>query len=127
AHSLSPMIHNRAFQKLGKNGVYLPFRVPRGELAGFLKDFDRVPVAGYSVTIPHKEAAAKLAQAKDADVERIGAANTLVRTPTGWDAYNTDAQAALEALKNHLPSGPDGTRVPLSRRMVLLLGAGGVA
>jgi 3-dehydroquinate dehydratase/shikimate dehydrogenase len=127
AHSLSPLIHNRAFEKLGKNGVYLPFRVPRGELAEFLKDFDRIPVAGYSVTIPHKEAAAKLAQAKDADVERIGAANTLVRSPIGWHAYNTDAQAALETLKNHLPDGPDGTRVPLSRRMVLLLGAGGVA
>jgi len=127
AHSLSPLIHNRAFQKLGKNGVYLPFRVPRGELAGFLKDFDRVPVAGYSVTIPHKEAAAKLAQTLDHDVERIGAANTLIRTPEGWHAYNTDAQAALDTLKNHLPVGPDGTIVPLTRRMVLMLGAGGVA
>ncbi len=67
AHSLSPLIHNRAFQKLGINAVYLPFRVPRGELPGFVKHFDRLPVTGYSVTIPHKEAAAQLAQIKDAD------------------------------------------------------------
>jgi 3-dehydroquinate dehydratase/shikimate dehydrogenase len=127
AHSLSPLIHNRALQKMSKNGVYLPFRVPRGELAAFVKDFDRVPVSGYSVTIPHKEAAARLANTRDDNVERIGAANTLVRTPDGWHAYNTDAEAAMEALKNHLPPGPDGTPVPLSRRMVLLLGAGGVA
>jgi len=127
AHSLSPLIHNRAFQELGKNGVYLPFRVPRGELAGFLTDFDRVPVTGYSVTIPHKEAAAKCAQTRDSNVERSGAANTLVRAPDGWHAYNTDAQAALEALKNHLPAGADGTIAPLSRRIVLILGAGGVA
>jgi 3-dehydroquinate dehydratase/shikimate dehydrogenase len=126
-HSLSPLIHNRALQKLGKNGVYVPFRVPRGELAGFLDDFDRVPVAGYSVTIPHKEAAAKCAQIKDPDVERIGAANTLVRTPEGWHAYNTDAEAALQTLNNNLPAGPDGTPTPLSKRMVLMLGAGGVA
>ena len=72
AHSLSPLIHNRAFEKLGKNGVYIPFRVPRGELPGFLKDFDRVPLAGYSVTIPHKEAAARLMGPKDHAVETMG-------------------------------------------------------
>ncbi len=127
AHSLSPLIHNRAFKKLGHNSVYLPFRVPRGGLADFLKEFERVPVQGYSVTIPHKEAAAKLAASKDDAVERIGAANTLVRTPQGWHAYNTDAQAAIESLKNHLPPGPDETRSFLSSRSVLLLGAGGVA
>jgi 3-dehydroquinate dehydratase/shikimate dehydrogenase len=127
AHSLSPLIHNRAFRKLGKEAVYVPFRVPRGELAGFLKAFESVPLSGYSVTIPHKEAAAKLARHKEVDVERIGAANTLIRTPDGWHAYNTDAQAALEALKANLPAGPDDMTVPLSKRMVLMLGAGGVA
>ena len=129
AHSLSPLIHNRAFQKLGINAVYLPFRGPRdGELPEFVKSFDRLPVTGYSVTIPHKEAAAQLAQVKDATVERIQAANTLIRTPTGWHAYNTDAQAALEALANNVPAASDGSTVPLSKRMVAHAGAlGGVA
>jgi 3-dehydroquinate dehydratase/shikimate dehydrogenase len=63
AHSLSPLIHNAAFRDVGINAVYLPFRVPRGELDGFLKAFDEVPVKGYSVTIPHKEAAAAAAKA----------------------------------------------------------------
>ncbi len=126
-HSLSPLIHNRAFSKMENNSVYLPFRVPRGELPAFLKEFEAVPVAGYSVTIPHKEAAAKLAQTCAPEVERIGAANTLVRTEAGWHAYNTDADAALEALKNNLPMGADGLTVPLAKRMVLILGAGGVA
>lgn len=127
AHSLSPLIQNRAFEKTETNGVYVPFRVPRGELASFVKDFERVPVVGYSVTIPHKEAAAKLATVKEPDVDRIGAANTLIRIPDGWHAYNTDAAAAIEALRHNLPVGPDGTVVPLSKRMVLILGAGGVA
>lgn len=127
AHSLSPLIHNRAFYKLGVNAVYVPFRVPRGELSGFMKNFDRLPVQGYSVTIPHKELAVKFATFKDSAVERIGAANTLIRKPDGWYAYNTDAQAAIESLKSHLPLGPDGSPVPLSMRTVLLLGAGGVA
>jgi 3-dehydroquinate dehydratase/shikimate dehydrogenase len=126
-HSLSPLIHNQALKKTGKNVVYLPFRVPRGELPGFVKDFDRIPVDGYSVTIPHKEAAAQLAQIQDPAVERTGAANTLVRTDDGWHAYNTDFVAGLESLQNHLPVGPDGTKTPLSKRIVLMLGAGGVA
>src|SRR5205085_9809900 len=61
AHSLSPLIHNTAFQKLGINAVYLPFRVPRASLPDFLKGFEQLPVYGYSVTIPHKENAATLA------------------------------------------------------------------
>src|SRR5262249_39963682 len=65
-HSLSPLVHNTAFRHAGFNGVYLPFRVPRGDLPGFLKEFDRLPVHGYSVTIPHKEAAFLAAKHKDA-------------------------------------------------------------
>ena len=79
AHSLSPLIQNAAFQALGINGIYVPFRVPRASLEDVLKQFERLPVQGYSVTIPHKEAAASLAQEKDAAVELTHAANTLVR------------------------------------------------
>lgn len=126
-HSLSPLIHNRAFAALNVNALYLPFRVPRGELAPFLKAFDELPVQGYSVTIPHKEAAAAAARQRDRAAEDIGAANTLVRTADGWAAYNTDAQAAVESLEAHLPPGPEGRPTPLGQRTVLILGAGGVA
>src|SRR5262249_50189245 len=65
AHSLSPAIHNATFHHLGMNHVYVPFRVPRADLEDFLKHFDRLPVHGYSVTIPHKEATAQLARERD--------------------------------------------------------------
>jgi len=126
-HSLSPLIHNRAFEKSGINAVYVPFRVPRSELANFLQYFEWLPVHGYSVTIPHKETVAKLPGKHDQAVEDVGAANTLVRTETGWRIYNTDAQAALDSLVAHLPAGEDGRPTPISHRTVLLLGAGGVA
>ena len=126
-HSLSPLIHNAALQKLGINGVYLPFRVPRGELASFLKDFDRVPVGGYSVTIPHKEAAATVARHKHGTVTLTQAANTLVRGEAGFAAYNTDYQAILDSLRANLPQGTDGKPGTLRSRVVLILGAGGVA
>src|SRR5262249_44363306 len=126
-HSLSPLIHNTAFRQRGINAVYLPFRVPRGELPEFLKEFDRFPVLGYSVTIPHKEAAFSLAAHKDAAVSLTQAANTLVRSGTGWHAYNTDYQAALESLSVNLPPGLDGSPGTLQSRAVLVLGAGGIA
>ncbi|HYV39821.1 MAG TPA: shikimate dehydrogenase, partial [Gemmataceae bacterium] len=127
AHSLSPLIHNKTFRKLGINAVYVPFRVSRAELPGFLKAFDKLPVRGYSVTIPHKEMAATLATQRDAAVTRVQAANTLVRTDTGWSAFNTDAQAALDSIHAHLPANADGSPPTLHSRSVLLLGAGGVA
>src|SRR5207247_2664824 len=105
------------------NAVYLPFRVPRGELAAFLKSFQEIPVQGYSVTLPHKEAAAKLAQEKDDSVTSMGAANTLLATATDFRATNTDAQAALDSLRAHLPPGPDGQPGTLASRNVLLVGA----
>lgn len=126
-HSLSPLIHNAALRKLGINAVYLPFRVPRGELESLVTGFAQVPVQGYSVTIPHKEAAAKLATRCEEVVELMGAANTLVAEAGDYHAYNTDAQAALDSLRANLPPGPDGIPSPLSTRTVLLLGAGGVA
>jgi 3-dehydroquinate dehydratase/shikimate dehydrogenase len=126
-HSLSPVLHNAAFHSLRFNGVYLPFRVPRGELEAFLKDYDSLPVMGYSVTIPHKEAAAAYAKHKDTPVSLTQAANTLVRRQDGFEAANTDYQAVIDSLLASMPPSPDGAPSTLHSRGVLLIGAGGVA
>lgn len=126
-HSLSPLIHNKALQHLNLPGMYLPFRVPRGELPEFHKAYEVLPVRGFSVTIPHKEAALQLATEKEPNAEAIGAANTLVRKSNGWAAYNTDSQAALDSILTHLPTHADGSVTKLKDMQVLLLGAGGVA
>jgi 3-dehydroquinate dehydratase/shikimate dehydrogenase len=144
AHSLSPLLHNTAMHKLGINGVYLPFRVPRGALADFLKAFERVPVEGYSVTIPHKEEAYELAARKDPAVAHVHAANTLVRGPGGFQAYNTDYYGVLDSIRAHaalftsapeliaatpaIAAGPAPERFGLLQsKVVLILGAGGIA
>jgi 3-dehydroquinate dehydratase / shikimate dehydrogenase len=129
AHSLSPLVHNTAFRHLGINAVYVPFRVPREVLPGFLQDFDRVPVEGYSVTIPHKEAAAQSATVRDSSADLTGAANTLLRRTTGdtvaWEAFNTDFVGAVDSLRAHLANAPEGIPTSLHSRMILILGAGG--
>src|SRR5262249_20753836 len=127
AHSLSPLIHNAAFRQLGLNCVYVPFRVPRSQLPAFLTEFDHVPLMGYSVTIPHKEAAAALAHQRDEWVDMTNSANTLLRTSAGWSAHNTDARAALDSLLTGLSAVQQAKPKPLESKTVLLLGAGGVA
>ena len=54
-HSLSPLIHNAAFDALGLNKVYVPFRVPPEDLTQFMHDCRELGIKGLSVTIPHKE------------------------------------------------------------------------
>ncbi len=126
AHSHSPLVHNAAFRERNVNAIYLPFRVPRGQLPGFLDAFAAVPVDGYSVTIPHKEAAAHATHTRDEAVELTHAANTLIRRSHGFHGANTDYPAVIEALRAHLTK-PDGPPLDLHKRMVLVLGAGGVA
>ncbi len=115
-HSLSPLLHNQAFRQLGVNAVYIPFRVPRGELRVFLHAYEQIPVHGYSVTIPHKEEAAGLALHEDETVQVTKAANTLVHGDDGFSAYNTDYQSFLDTLNANLPPGPGQHAVRRSPR-----------
>lgn len=128
-HSLSPLIHNHMYKKLGVDALYLPFRVPRGQLPQALEAYNQIPVSGYSVTIPHKEAAANLARESEPNVQATGSANTLVRRDDGkFAASNTDFAAAADSLKAHLAErAKDGPATQLSQLSVLILGAGGVA
>jgi 3-dehydroquinate dehydratase/shikimate dehydrogenase len=129
AHSLSPLVHNHAFRGAGVNAVYVPFRVPRADLVDFLKEFERLPVRGYSVTLPHKETAAALADVRDEAVADTQAANTLVRRENGgFTAFNTDFQGILDSLRANLsPAAGEGPSFSMHSRTVLVLGAGGVA
>ena len=122
SHSQSPRLHNAAMQKAGFDGVYIPVRVTPEQLPAMLDDFQWLDVQGYSVTIPHKEAVLARYPQCDEIVRQIGAANTLFRTPAGWQSDNTDYMAALESLDLVLQAGDS-----LEGKRVLMLGAGGVA
>ncbi|MEX0687341.1 MAG: shikimate dehydrogenase [Pirellulales bacterium] len=128
AHSLSPAVHNAACRAAGIDAVYIPFRVPADQLDEFLTTATRWPLAGLSVTIPHKEAVLAKCTQQDDLVKAIGAANTLTFTPDGIAAANTDAVAAVESLAAVLAeteqlAGGDGLGV----KTALVLGAGGAA
>ncbi len=126
-HSYSPLLHNAVYRLTGTNALYLPFRIPRGELQSTIQAYESIPVYGYSVTIPHKEGAAALAKEADANVRNTGAANTLVRKSDGFHAWNTDYDAAAECLYVNNPLSEDGIIRGLEQCHALVLGAGGAA
>jgi 3-dehydroquinate dehydratase/shikimate dehydrogenase len=126
AHSLSPVVHNAALAAEGIDAVYLPFRVPAEQIGEFLSGAGRWPLAGLSVTIPHKESVLPLTTLQDDLVKSIGAANTLTFKPAGVSASNTDATAAVESLEAAIRE-QDSTAEGLGVKTALVLGAGGAA
>jgi 3-dehydroquinate dehydratase/shikimate dehydrogenase len=126
-HSLSPLIHNAAFAEAGVDAVYVPFRVPKEHLNDFLASAAEWDLHGLSVTIPHKEAVLDKLTERDAWVEGIGAANTIVFDGDARRGYNTDCQAAMESLEAALDADDDGEQETLAGKTALVLGAGGAA
>lgn len=117
AHSLSPIMHNAAFNARRVNAVLLPFFTR--DLHDFLEARARLNVAGFAITLPHKEAIIKHLSGCDPLAARIGAVNTVVVRGGGkLYGYNTDYVGVLRAL---------ASRVRLAGSRVLLMGAGGAA
>jgi 3-dehydroquinate dehydratase/shikimate dehydrogenase len=117
-HSISPAVQNRAFQSKRIDSVYLPLMIPPLQLRDFFTFADAVPLAGFSVTIPHKQKVIRYLDVVDPLAKRIGAVNTVWRRAGKWRGSNTDV---------------DGVIVPLSKTMriagssVLVVGNGGAA
>ena len=118
-HSMSPVMHNTAYEKLGLDYIYLPFRVAPEQLEAAVDGLRALNVCGFNVTIPHKVAVIPMLDGLDPIAEKIGAVNTVVNTDDELRGYNTDAAGFLRAL---LDGGvePDG-------KDVVVLGAGGAA
>jgi len=116
-HSLSPVIQNAAFQARRMNAVYLPFLVR--DLRDFLAAIEPLGIAGFSVTLPHKQAVLRHLDGCDPLAAAIGAVNTVVVRGGGkLYGYNTDYVGVLRALE---------PRIPLRGSRVLIVGAGGAA
>ncbi|MDO7687901.1 MAG: shikimate dehydrogenase [Pirellulales bacterium] len=128
-HSLSPVVHNAACAAAGIDAVYLPFLVPKGHLGDLLKKAKRWPLAGLSVTIPHKENVVGFASSQGDLVEEIGAANTIsFDGETGaMKVFNTDVTAAVAAIQESLEAQDVGFGGRLGLKTALILGAGGAA
>lgn len=120
-HSLSPLIHNTAFKKLGLNAVYVAFPVDADSLGLALEAVRSLGVKGVNVTIPFKEEATHYVDEIPEDHDRaIGAVNTIVNREGMLYGYNTDGPGFLWAVAKELRFNP-------RQKQILVLGAGGAA
>ncbi len=119
-HSLSPAIHNAAFEAEGLDWVYVPLPVRPRDLAPALDGLVSLGFAGANVTMPHKSEAARLTPMRSEDAERLGAVNTLVISQGELRGENTDAPGFDRFVRRDAGFEPEG-------RTALLYGAGGAA
>ncbi len=119
-HSLSPVLHNAAYEALGLDWAYLAFEVAPGDLGAAVRGATALGLRGLSVTTPHKDEAAALADHRSPAVRRLGAANTLTFSGGGTAADSTDGAGLLADLSESLGFDPAGSRCAV-------IGAGGAA
>jgi len=118
-HSLSPEMHNAAFEALGLPFVYVAHEVPPGQVATALAGVRAMGYRGLSITIPHKVTALEAVDAVDDTARIIGCINTVVNDDGRLFGTNSDGLGALNALRE-AGADPRG-------RSVLVLGSGGAA
>ncbi|WP_028399273.1 shikimate dehydrogenase [Ectobacillus panaciterrae] len=117
-HSLSPLMHNDAFSALGIDAHYHAFRIEEEKLADAVSGFQAIEISGFNVTIPHKVAIMNYLDDIDELAKQIGAVNTVVNEGGRLVGYNTDGIGYVRSLQAI-------SKDPLSKKRILLLGAGG--
>ena len=118
AHSLSPLLHNAAFDALGLDWVSVAFPVRPGPAAAALAGMRALRIAGLSVTMPHKEGAFAAVDDTTDVARRLGAVNCVSRRDGALVGDSTDGAGFLAALRRGAGFDPGAKRC-------LVIGAGG--
>ena len=116
-HSISPFIHNSAFEATNTNGVYLAWEVDATELAETVANIRRYQMYGINLSMPYKEQVIPYLDQLSAEACLIGAVNTVVNREGTLIGYNTDGKGFFKSLPSF----------KISRKRLVLLGAGGAA
>lgn len=119
-HSLSPIMHNAAIAKMGIDYVYLPLPIAPQNLQAAIEGFAAIGVAGFSVTIPHKQAVIPFLSEVSSLAKAVGAVNTVVRKGSYWVGTNTDIEGFIAPLQSTYNRD-------WSQTTALILGNGGAA
>jgi len=119
SHSLSPLMHNTAFQALGIKAVYGAFQVKKEDLEKAISGLRALNISGVSVTIPHKEEVIPFLDEVDERALRIGAVNTILNEEGRLKGFNTDWIGVLKAFEEE--------GVEVKGKKVVILGAGGAS
>ncbi|MDW7613388.1 shikimate dehydrogenase [Peribacillus simplex] len=120
AHSMSPDIHNDAFEKENIEAVYHHFHVTKEGLNDAVKGMKALGIEGFNITIPHKASIIPFLDEVDGLALAIGAVNTVVNKNGRFIGYNTDGKGFFKSLCDEI-SGD------IKAKKTLVIGAGGAA
>ena len=120
SHSVSPEMHNAAFEALNINFCYIPIPVESEDLKKALDGIRALKIVGVNVTIPHKEAIIPLLDEVTKLPRLMGAVNTILNQDGKLIGYNTDGPGFVDSLKSDAKVDPKGKKV-------VVLGAGGAS
>ncbi|PHR29748.1 MAG: shikimate dehydrogenase [Desulfotalea sp.] len=118
AHSVSPLMHNRVFEKLGMDYCYMPVEVTGENLGKVFAGLSRMNVAGLQVTIPHKMAIMEYVDELDPLAATIGAVNTITVKNGKTKGYNTDGAGFVQSLEEE-------AHISVKDKRIYIVGCGG--
>ena len=116
-HTLSPLMHNTAFEDLGLDNCYVPFLVTPDDLTYAVQSIRALNMLGVNITVPHKENVLPLLDKIDKEAAFIGAVNTITNVNGILTGYNTDGRGFMSSLEEE--------GVSVEGKDVLIIGTGG--
>ncbi len=119
SHSLSPMMHNAAFEACGVDAVYLAFDVDQTTLEQAVESIRTFAMLGVNVSMPNKTAVIDYLDELSPEAKLIGAVNTIVNREGKLIGYNTDGMGFVRSVKE--------TGHSIANSKITVLGAGGAA
>ncbi|HOR86258.1 MAG TPA: shikimate dehydrogenase [Bacillota bacterium] len=118
-HSISPQIHNTAFEALNLDYAYMAFEVEEVFLKEAVSAFRALNTTGFNVTMPYKKKVFELLDEVSEDVGIIGSVNTVKNKNGRLIGHNTDGKGFVKALRE--------TGADIRDKKIVIVGAGGAA
>lgn len=117
-HSISPFIHNHAYQLTATNAVYLAWEVAEEQVEQSLQQLRVLDMLGANISMPYKKKVLPYLDQLDESAQLIGSVNTIVQRDGRLTGYNTDGLGFLKSLPKTFS---------IKDKKLVLLGAGGAA
>jgi len=112
-HSLSPVMHNAAFDALDIDAGYSLIPARPGEVASVCRRLQSESFSGWNVTVPHKEEASRCMDRLDSAAAAVSSVNTVVVEPehNRLAGYSTDGYGLQAAVREHFQYVAQGNRL----------------
>lgn len=118
-HTLSPFMHNAAFESLGMDICYIAFKVSPEALQEAVQAVRCLDLLGVNITVPHKETVLPLLDRIHEEASFIGAVNTITNSGGMLTGYNTDGRGFLSSLSEE--------GIETGKKKICIVGAGGAS